>query len=612
MPSALPKDVVERVLSQFVLDREGRHGPKHWDRVRITGLEIAAFRKFDPLVFELFSLFHDSCRVEEGHDPHHGLRGAALAEELCGRMGIISEMSFSRAVEACRLHTSCSRHNDPVIQACFDADRLDLPRVGIEPNPKLISAETWSNNALRLGAVKRARSSGFDRGNDGSPAEGHQVSARPASLVTRKGLDIDRLVLVHVGRGFPKDGWLRPNFEFSNSGHTLLRPPRLVVEFCLNGTIRNDHFFSHLNSVTMIPFRCLDARSVEQCLSLWPTGTAFLGPIQIPPGSLLLYDSAAVATAALDLAPGIETATFPSSTQIEKERYLDHVLASNGYPVMQIHSWNPGFQSTTWTDPYTMQDFFEAHNLSATQELLIDAARQLNVPNATGAYGYPVGKLLSRLEEFFICFCNAGSEIWWTNFAVDRGSVALKRFRDLRRAARDSLPSHLLDTASWKLVELYGTAAEWLMEQHITFFDDGVFDLRYLDFSGFPESKMNDAEAFHEVGDPAGSVGNAELTVRRAWNFRRFRTELSPDTSIVPNHPFVEALQAAVRNGNERGPLHERPKTIDDVLGLWTAYIDHELPFFHSEVMRRAADIEPELRRPPSTRKYGGEGYLYA
>jgi uncharacterized protein len=37
--------------------------------------------------------------------------------------------------EACRLHTDGLTSSEPTVQACWDADRLDLGRVGITPKP---------------------------------------------------------------------------------------------------------------------------------------------------------------------------------------------------------------------------------------------------------------------------------------------------------------------------------------------------------------------------------------------------------------------------------------------------------------------------------------------
>jgi uncharacterized protein len=40
---------------------------------------------------------------------------------------------------ACDEHTNGLVSDDPTVGACWDADRLDLPRVGVEPDPELFS-----------------------------------------------------------------------------------------------------------------------------------------------------------------------------------------------------------------------------------------------------------------------------------------------------------------------------------------------------------------------------------------------------------------------------------------------------------------------------------------
>ena len=42
---------------------------------------------------------------------------------------------------ACRLHTTTMKTGDPTIDACFDADRLDLWRAGITPDPEKLATE---------------------------------------------------------------------------------------------------------------------------------------------------------------------------------------------------------------------------------------------------------------------------------------------------------------------------------------------------------------------------------------------------------------------------------------------------------------------------------------
>lgn len=52
--------------------------------------------------------------------------------------------------QACRLHTSALRTGNPTIDACFDADRLDLGRVGVTPDPDRMATEKGKELAKHL------------------------------------------------------------------------------------------------------------------------------------------------------------------------------------------------------------------------------------------------------------------------------------------------------------------------------------------------------------------------------------------------------------------------------------------------------------------------------
>lgn len=85
-------------------------------------------------VVGLFAVFHDARRINEHHDPGHGRRGAELAETLRGELFDLSDDDFDLLYEACAGHTDERTHLDVTVQTCWDADRLDLGRVGIEPH----------------------------------------------------------------------------------------------------------------------------------------------------------------------------------------------------------------------------------------------------------------------------------------------------------------------------------------------------------------------------------------------------------------------------------------------------------------------------------------------
>jgi uncharacterized protein len=131
----------ERVTAQYRCGLDSIHGPAHWRRVEQTGLLLAKRTGAEIVVVRLFAVFHDSCRTTEGWDEGHGARGAALSEQLRGELFEILDVSFKLLHEACAWHTDGKMHADPTIGTCWDADRLDLGRVGILPDEKLMSTE---------------------------------------------------------------------------------------------------------------------------------------------------------------------------------------------------------------------------------------------------------------------------------------------------------------------------------------------------------------------------------------------------------------------------------------------------------------------------------------
>jgi uncharacterized protein len=134
-----PSDILELVLPRSTSHTSRLHGLEHWKQVGHNGLALAAETDgADADVVLLFALFHDSMRLNDGHDPDHGRRGSALARELAGSLPLEPDQ-LDLLAEACDGHTDGRVSHDPTIGACWDADRLDLPRVGIQPDPGLLS-----------------------------------------------------------------------------------------------------------------------------------------------------------------------------------------------------------------------------------------------------------------------------------------------------------------------------------------------------------------------------------------------------------------------------------------------------------------------------------------
>lgn len=133
--------ILQAILAGYELPFDGDHGVVHWARVMENGLRIAGENGADREVVALFALFHDSRRVNEFHDEGHGLRGGDFARSLVGSLVHLDTARMELLHEACRLHTDGLMTSEPTLAACWDADRLDLGRVGITPDPdRLCSA----------------------------------------------------------------------------------------------------------------------------------------------------------------------------------------------------------------------------------------------------------------------------------------------------------------------------------------------------------------------------------------------------------------------------------------------------------------------------------------
>jgi uncharacterized protein len=134
-------DLVAAVLPRAWRRESAWHGEAHWRCVAATGLTLgAAVEGVDREVILCFGLLHDTRRVNEAYDPEHGLRAAAFAGALrAERILVLDDARFAVLDLALRLHSDGQVSPDPTVGACWDADRLHLPRVSIEPDPRLFS-----------------------------------------------------------------------------------------------------------------------------------------------------------------------------------------------------------------------------------------------------------------------------------------------------------------------------------------------------------------------------------------------------------------------------------------------------------------------------------------
>ena len=157
MPRIFRHDLLAHLRAQFQVDWAGYHGAPHWARVRHNGLLLAPGTGANAHVVELFAFFHDARRRNEGEDEDHGRRGAGLARELRGQYFEASDAEMELLLHACTHHSDGLTEGDPTVQTCWDADRLDLARVGITPAARYLCTAAARDPAVIAAAVERSR-----------------------------------------------------------------------------------------------------------------------------------------------------------------------------------------------------------------------------------------------------------------------------------------------------------------------------------------------------------------------------------------------------------------------------------------------------------------------
>ncbi len=135
------KALIGHLRSQFLINWQGYHGIAHWARVRVNGLMLARETGANPHVVELFAWFHDSRRFNEHEDSGHGNRGADLACKLRGQYFDATDDEMDLLVHACRYHSDGFIEDDVTVMTCWDADRLDLGRVHMVPDPQYLCTD---------------------------------------------------------------------------------------------------------------------------------------------------------------------------------------------------------------------------------------------------------------------------------------------------------------------------------------------------------------------------------------------------------------------------------------------------------------------------------------
>ena len=139
---------IELLKREFRLEWHGAHGFAHWTRVCSNGRRLALRNGANLRIIEYFSFLHDVCRRDEGCDPEHGLRAAVFAQTIRKDFIDLEDQEFSLLSDALSGHSHARQHPDLTVMSCWDADRLDLLRIGVVPDPERLCTEDARNPAM--------------------------------------------------------------------------------------------------------------------------------------------------------------------------------------------------------------------------------------------------------------------------------------------------------------------------------------------------------------------------------------------------------------------------------------------------------------------------------
>ena len=150
------REIAKKAKSRFPLSLKGIHGLAHWQRVQENGLKLAKYNGADKDIVRLFSFLHDCCRLDDRSDPEHGPRAAEFTETLRDELIVADDDAFAKLVEAIRDHTNVINSSDVDIATCWDADRLDIGRVGRRPDRRFLNTDIAKKEWVLTWAYRRS------------------------------------------------------------------------------------------------------------------------------------------------------------------------------------------------------------------------------------------------------------------------------------------------------------------------------------------------------------------------------------------------------------------------------------------------------------------------
>jgi len=155
--SAVTPALKADIQKHFRLSSQSVHGPAHWARVRMNGLLLCPYTGADPVVVELFSILHDSQRYDDGYDIEHGPRAADYIQQIHGQLFQVTDVQLDALIEACIGHTKGFHHPNVTEQTCWDADRLDIERVGMRLDTRYLGTDAAKNGHMIAYATSASR-----------------------------------------------------------------------------------------------------------------------------------------------------------------------------------------------------------------------------------------------------------------------------------------------------------------------------------------------------------------------------------------------------------------------------------------------------------------------
>lgn len=134
------RELIDYLKEHFRLSWTGIHGSPHWARVLQNGKLLAEAEGGREDVVTLFAFLHDHDHEREcdGEDYTHGPRAAINAAKLRNVYFGIDDEGFGLLCWAMREHSDGFQQADISVQCCWDADRLDLWRIGKTPDPQYL------------------------------------------------------------------------------------------------------------------------------------------------------------------------------------------------------------------------------------------------------------------------------------------------------------------------------------------------------------------------------------------------------------------------------------------------------------------------------------------